>query len=135
MRKLSTAYKRMQYRRELVDQSVDASYVTTLANCYDRCTTRIQIFHRPLTIPIEKEVRQGNTLSPKLFMAVLQWIMKSLFWEEKGIRVDGRFLSNLRFADDIVPFSRSTNEAETMLKKPQRKAGKRIGLRINRKKT
>ncbi|KAK6751408.1 hypothetical protein RB195_003042 [Necator americanus] len=60
--------------------------------------------------------------------------MKSLSWEEKGIRVGGRFLSNLRFADDIVLFSSSTNEAETMLNELN-EAGKRIGLRINIKKT
>ncbi|KAK6742879.1 hypothetical protein RB195_010255 [Necator americanus] len=118
----------------LVDQGVDASYVRTLANCYDRCTTRIQLFHRPLTIPIGKGVRQGDTISPKLFTAAFQWIMKSLSWEERGIRVDGRFLSNLRFADDILLFSSSTNEAETMLNELN-EAGKRIGLRINRKKT
>ncbi|KAK6751184.1 hypothetical protein RB195_002886 [Necator americanus] len=118
----------------LVDQGVDESYVRTLAHCYDRCTTRIQLFHRPLTIPIGKEVRQGDTISPKLFTAALQWIMKSLSWEERGLRVDGRFLSNLRFADNIVLFSSSTNEAETMLNELN-EAGKRIGLRINRKKT
>ncbi|KAK6736469.1 hypothetical protein RB195_019263 [Necator americanus] len=56
----------------LVDQGVDASYVRTLANCYERCTTRIQLFHRPLTIPIGKRVRQGDTISPKLFTATLQ---------------------------------------------------------------
>ncbi|KAK6756094.1 hypothetical protein RB195_014468 [Necator americanus] len=118
----------------LVDQGVDASYVRTLANCYDRCTTRIQLFHRPLAIPIGKGVREGDTISPKLFTAALQWIMKSLSWEERGIRVDGRFLSNLRFTDDIVLFSSSTNEAETMVNELN-EGGKRIGLRINRKKT
>ncbi|KAK6749351.1 hypothetical protein RB195_001765 [Necator americanus] len=41
----------------LVDQGVDASYVRTLANCYDRCTTRMQLFHRPLTITIGKGLR------------------------------------------------------------------------------
>ncbi|KAK6735829.1 hypothetical protein RB195_018837 [Necator americanus] len=115
----------------LVDQGV---YVRTLANCYDRCTTSIQLFHRPFTIPIGKGVRQGDTISPKLFTAVLQWIMKPRSWEEGGLRVDGRFLSNLRFADDIVLFSSSTNEAETMFNELN-EAGKRIGLRINRKKT
>ncbi|KAK6761527.1 hypothetical protein RB195_022555 [Necator americanus] len=118
----------------LVDQGVDASYVRTLANCYDRCTTRIQLFQRPLTIPIGKGVREGDTISPKLFTTALQWIMKSLSRAERGIRVDGRFLSNLRFADDIVLFSSSTNEAETVLNELN-EAGKRIGLRINRKKT
>ncbi|KAK6762333.1 hypothetical protein RB195_023156 [Necator americanus] len=80
----------------LVDQGVDVSYVRTLANCYDRCTTKTQLFRRFLTIPFGKEVRQGDTISPKLFTAALQWIMESLYWEERGIRVDGRFLSNLR---------------------------------------
>ncbi|KAK6754350.1 hypothetical protein RB195_013384 [Necator americanus] len=116
----------------LVDQGVDASYVRTLANC-DRCTTRIQLFHSLLTIPIGKGVRQGDTISPKLLTAALQWIMKSLSWKERGIRVDGRFLSNLRFADDIVLFSSSTNEAEMMLNELN-EAGKKTGLRIKRKK-
>ncbi|KAK6762261.1 hypothetical protein RB195_023102 [Necator americanus] len=31
----------------LVDQGVNVSYVRTLANCYDRCTTTIQLFYRP----------------------------------------------------------------------------------------
>ncbi|VDM76192.1 unnamed protein product [Strongylus vulgaris] len=52
---------------------------------------------------------------------------------EKGIRVDGS-LSNLRFADDIVLFSRNITEAKTMLKEIN-EVGKQIGLRINRKKT
>ncbi|KAK6755737.1 hypothetical protein RB195_014245 [Necator americanus] len=56
------------------------------------------------------------------------------FLGEEGIRVDGKFLSNLCFADDIVLFSSSTNDAETMLNELN-KAGKRIGLRMNRKKT
>ena len=60
--------------------------------------------------------------------------MNTLDWDEKGIRIDGKFLSNLRFADDIVLFSRNTNEAATMLNELN-EAGKKIGLRINRKKT
>ena len=118
----------------LVDQGVEPAYVRTLADCYKDCTTTMQLFHRPLTIPIGKGVRQGDTISPKLFTAALQWVMKSLDWDERGIRVDGRFLSNLRFADDIVLFSSSITEAETMLKELN-EVGKKIGLRINRKKT
>ncbi|VDM64655.1 unnamed protein product [Angiostrongylus costaricensis] len=60
--------------------------------------------------------------------------MKSLDWDEKGIRIEGKFLSNLRFADDIVIFSRSTSEAEVM-NNELNEAGKKTGLRINRKKT
>ncbi|KAK6751752.1 hypothetical protein RB195_003275 [Necator americanus] len=127
---LGTHPDRVEGHRALVDQGVDASYVRTLANCYHRRTTKIQLFHRPLAIPIGKRVRQGDTISQKLFTPAFQWIMKSLFWEEWDIPVDGRFLSNLRFADDIVLFSSSTNEAETMLNESNE-----AGKRINRKKT
>ena len=118
----------------LVDQEVDGSYVRTLADCYANCSTTMQLFYRPLMIPTGKGARQRDTISPKLFTAALQWIMKSLEWDERGIRVDGRFLSNLRFADDIVLFSSSTTEADAMLKELN-EAGKKFGLRINRKKT
>ncbi|KAK6730977.1 hypothetical protein RB195_007445 [Necator americanus] len=47
-------------------------------------------------------------------------------------RVEPRFLSNLRFADETVLFSKSTSETETMLMELN-EAGKR--LRINRNKT
>ncbi|KAK6743273.1 hypothetical protein RB195_010498 [Necator americanus] len=114
----------------LVDQGVDASYVRKLANCYDRCTTRIQLFHRPLTIPIGTGIRQGDTISLKLFTAALQCIMKSLSWEERAyVLMEGLFRT---FVSRTT--SSSTREAETMLNELN-EAGKRIGLRINRKKT
>ncbi|KAE9413787.1 hypothetical protein Angca_010073, partial [Angiostrongylus cantonensis] len=61
-----------------VDHRVDSSYIRTLLDCYRNCTAKIQLFHRLLTIPIEKGVRQDNTISPKLFSAALQWMTKSL---------------------------------------------------------
>ncbi|KAE9416420.1 hypothetical protein Angca_008184, partial [Angiostrongylus cantonensis] len=118
----------------LADQGVDPSYIRTLSYCYQKCTTKIQLFYRLLTIPIEKQVRHGDTISPKLFRIALQWIMKSLHWDKKGICINGIFLSNLRFAHDIVIFSRSTSEAKMMINELN-ETGKKIGLRINRKKT
>ncbi|VDM82876.1 unnamed protein product [Strongylus vulgaris] len=51
----------------------------------------------------------------------------------RDIQADGRLLSN-RFADDIVLLSRKITEAETMLRELN-EVGKRVELRINRKKT
>ncbi|VDM73015.1 unnamed protein product [Strongylus vulgaris] len=70
------------------------------------------------------------TALPQLHIATLQWVMKSLDWNERGKRVDGRFLSYLRFADDIVLFSRNIIEAETMLKELN-EVGNQKELRIN----
>ncbi|WKY12960.1 hypothetical protein Q1695_004071 [Nippostrongylus brasiliensis] len=95
------------------------------------CSTSVQLFRHPINILIEKGVRRGDTISPKLFPAALQWVMKSLDWDEKGMRVDGKFLLNLRF---FVIFAKNTTEAETMLRELD-EAGRKIGLRINRKKT
>ncbi|EYC44763.1 hypothetical protein Y032_0450g1673 [Ancylostoma ceylanicum] len=41
----------------LVDQGVEASYVRTLADCYRQCSTTVQLFQRPITIPNAKGVR------------------------------------------------------------------------------
>ena len=55
-------------------------------------------------IRIKRGVRQGDTISPKLFTATLESIFRRLNWENKGVKIDGEFLSNLRFADDIFLF-------------------------------
>ena len=44
----------------LVDQGVDSSYIRKLADCNRCCSTSIQLFQRPINIPIEKDVRQGE---------------------------------------------------------------------------
>ena len=83
----------------------------------------IQLFYRLLSIPLREGVRQGGTISPTLFIAELQWVIKSLKWDERGVYVNGRFLSNLRFVDDIELLPRSTTEAELMLKELNEKGG------------
>ena len=52
-------------------------------------------------IPILRGVRQGDPISPKLFTATIQ-VFKNAPLEEKGTNIDGEYLSNLRFADDVT---------------------------------
>ena len=73
----------------------------TLADYYKNCSTAVRVLDRLLPTPIRKGVRQCDNISPKLSTAALQWIMKSLKWDERDIRVDGQFLSNLHLADDV----------------------------------
>ncbi|KAK6764516.1 hypothetical protein RB195_024729 [Necator americanus] len=118
----------------LVDQDVDASYVKT-ANCYDRCATKIQLFHRSFTIPIGKEVRQSDIISPKLFTAALQWIMKSFLWEERGDAISPKIFSatfenamrGLEWDDMGVKVERMLVEFDETCRK--------IGLQLNLDKT
>ena len=45
-------------------------------------------------IRIKRGVRQGDTISPKLFTATLESIFRRLNWENKGVKIDGDFLTN-----------------------------------------
>ncbi|KAL6723731.1 hypothetical protein Aduo_018707 [Ancylostoma duodenale] len=79
---------------------VDTAYVNIVEQCNIGTTTPIQLFDRKLRISIGKGVRQGDTVSPKLFTSTLQYAMSRPNWEDKGVMIDGKKLSNLRFADD-----------------------------------
>lgn len=46
--------------------------------------------------------RQGDVISPKLFTNALEDIFKTLHWKGRGVNIDGKFLSHLRFANHIV---------------------------------
>ena len=59
-----------------------------------------------------QRVTQGDTISPKLFTATLESIFRMLNWENKGVKIDGEFLSNLRFADDILLFIETPQELQ-----------------------
>ncbi|KAK6043341.1 hypothetical protein COOONC_19154, partial [Cooperia oncophora] len=60
--------------------------------------------------------------------------MLQLDWDDKGINVDGKKLSNLRFADDIVLISQNSAELQRMVEELNN-VGKAIGLTMNRSKT
>ena len=53
---------------------------------------------------IRKGVRQGYTLSPCLFNLYAEYIMKNAGLEETqaGIKIAGRNINNLRYADDTT---------------------------------
>ncbi|PIO66534.1 hypothetical protein TELCIR_11751 [Teladorsagia circumcincta] len=89
---------------------------------------RKNLFDRKLEIPIEKGVRQGDTISPKLFTAALQYA------EVKGYLINGKRINNLRFADDVVLISSNTTEMEEMINELNVE-GRKIGLEMNMSKT
>ena len=66
-------------------------------------------------IHILRGVRQGDTLSPKLFTLVLEDIFKKLDWKDRGLNILGCRLNNLRFADDIVLLSDSADDVQSMI--------------------
>ncbi|KAK6762112.1 hypothetical protein RB195_022995 [Necator americanus] len=60
--------------------------------------------------------------------------MRKLEWDDMGVKVDGRQLHHLRFADDIVLITPSISQAERMLTEFDETCGC-IGLQLNLQKT
>ena len=86
------------------------------------------------TIRTKRGVRQGDTISPKLFTATLESIFRRLNWENKGVKIDGKFLSNLRFTDDIFLGTETPQELQQMLQELSDES-RRMGLKMNISKT
>ena len=61
---------------------------------------------------IEKGVRQGCLLSPCLFKLCTEHIMRNAGLDElqAGIKIGGRNINNLRYADDITLMAESEEE-------------------------
>ena len=68
---------------------------------------------------IRKVVWQGCILSPCLFNLHAEYIMRNARLEEAqaGIKIDGRNINNLRYADDTILMAESRQELKSLLMK------------------
>ena len=69
----------------------------------------ITFLPRSRLVPIGKGVRQGCILSPCLFNLYAEYIMRNAGLEEAqaGIKIAGRNVNNLRYADDTILMAES----------------------------
>ncbi|KAJ2946424.1 hypothetical protein O0L34_g12464 [Tuta absoluta] len=113
---------------------IEETYINIIMNIYEDCSSRVRLDRVGPTFKIGRGVRQGDPLSPKIFIAVLEFILKKINWSHTGIRINSTYLNHLCFADDIVLFSENAQELENTLQSLH-KASKEIGLEINFEKT
>ena len=85
---------------------------------------------------IGKGVRQGCILSPCLFNLYAEYIMKNAGQNEAqaGIKIAGRNINNLRYADDTTLMAESDQELKSLLMKVKEESEK-AGLKLNIQKT
>ena len=76
-------------------------------------------------LQIGKGVRQGCILSPCLFNLYAEYIMRNAGLEEAqaGIKIAGRTINNLRYADDTTLMAES-KELKSLLMKVKEESGK-----------
>ena len=81
-------------------------------------------------------VRQGCILSPCLFNLYAEYIMRNAGLEEAhaGIRIAGRNINNLRYADDTTLTAESEEELKSLLMKV-REESEKVGLKLSIQKT
>lgn len=120
--------------KALADCRIDHRYTSILRHIYEQATAKVKIHAETDRFRIERGVRQGDTISPKLFTTVLEYMFKKIELDNRGINVNGETLSHLRFADDIVLISDRLDEANKMVSELS-VASQKVGLKINIAKT
>uniref|UniRef100_A0A0L8GWC2 Reverse transcriptase domain-containing protein n=1 Tax=Octopus bimaculoides TaxID=37653 RepID=A0A0L8GWC2_OCTBM len=93
----------------------------------------VALLSSPVNVPVEKDAKQGDTISPKLFTVCPEMVIQDMNWNG-SIRINGELLTHLRFADDIVLIAESIHQLQSMLDELDFR-GSAISLKINCTKT
>ena len=85
---------------------------------------------------IRKGVRQGCMLSPCLFNLYAEYTMRNAGLDEAqaGIKIAGKNINNLRYADDTTLMGESEEELKSLLMNV-REESKKVGVKLNIQKT
>ncbi|CAG9136986.1 unnamed protein product [Plutella xylostella] len=112
---------------------IDYRHIEVLKCLYRNATMSVRVEDQTTeAIPLQRGVRQGDVISPKLF--IMEDVFKLLDWEELGININGEYISHLRFADDIVFMAESLEDLSKMLQDLNR-VSQQVGLKMNMDKT
>jgi hypothetical protein len=83
----------------------------------------------------ERVCRQGCILSPYLFNMYSEYILRRMGSEDNiGVKIGGRTINNLRYADDTTLLTEDKGDMRKLLKKLKEESEK-AGLMLNLKKT
>ena len=121
----------------LKDMGIPHHLTCLLRNLYASQEATLRTGHRTADwFQIGKGVCQGCILSPCLFNLYAEYIMRNAGPEEAqaGIKIAGRNISNLRYADDTTLMAESEEELKSLLMKVKGESEK-VGLKLNIQKT
>ena len=90
-----------------------------LRNLYAGQEATVRTGHGTHWFQIRKKVRKGCILSPCLFNLYTEYIVRNAGLEEAqaGIKIAGRNINNLRYADDTTLMAESEEELKSLLMK------------------
>ena len=100
----------------LKNHGVDKAYLDIIKHLYHEATSVIHLHTDSKKYRLQRGVRQGDNISPRLFTSCLQdAIIGKISWKDRGIKIDGEYLSHLIFANHIVLITKSTSELQKMV--------------------
>lgn len=114
----------------LKDRLVYPKIISLLKNTFQNSGMIFELEGKEVTINVRRGVKQGDVISPKLFIGVLQKIMNGVEWGKRGIKIEGEFLNRLEFADDVVLIGTNITEIRDMVGLLNEEC-KKFGMKIN----
>ena len=122
----------------LKEMGIPDHLICLLRNLYVGQEATVRTGHHGTTdwFQIGKRVHQGCILSPCLFNLYAEYIMRNAGLEEAqpGIKIAGRSINNLRYADDTTLMVESEEELKSLSMKVKEESEK-VGLKLNIQKT
>ena len=116
----------------LKEMGIPEHLICLLRHLYAGQEATVRTGHGTDWFQIGKGVRQGCILSPCLFNLYAEYIMRNAGLEEAqaGIKIAGRNINNLRYADDTTLMAESEEELKSLLMKVKVESEK-VGLKLN----
>ena len=117
-------------------QGLDCKDVTLIKNLYWQQSAAIRVGDNTTAdVPIKRGVRQGCVLSPLLFNLYSERIFQNALENiQEGIKVNGKLVNNVRYADDTVILANSPEGLQKLMDAIT-KEGDYLGLKVNTNKT
>ncbi|GFS25466.1 endonuclease-reverse transcriptase [Elysia marginata] len=120
--------------KQLKQLNVDGKDLRIIKNIYWKQIAAVRIKNETSTFQnIKRGVRQGCVLSPDLFNLYSETILRNLE-SNPGLKIGGRMINNLRYADDTVLVAENEEDLQNLLDIVVR-GSKKMGLELNSKKT
>ena len=119
--------------RILKDMEIPDHLTCLLRNLYAGQEVTVRTGHGTTDwFQIGKGIRQGSLLSPCLFNLYAEYIVRNVQLSEvqTRIKIAGRNINNLRYADDTTLMAESEEELKSLLIKVKEESEK-VGLKLN----
>ena len=120
----------------LVTLDVDTQLIEGIKSLYQKSIAVVRVNDlRTKPFQVSRGLRQGCPLSPLLFIATFDQVLKHMQQQKLGFNLENDvFLNTLAFADDTVLVGLDKNEIKSLLELFERKCVD-LGFKINVKKT